>query len=84
VACFLLLDLVLQDLGLDLQVRQLFAESLRLDPKSFSLLLADFDLLFHQDCPLDGDVILGLHVLERGRRVASLTLKVIVGHFYIA
>lgn len=79
VAGFLLLDLVLEKLGLDLEIGQLLTQALGLDAELLSLLLADFDLLLHHDPSLDGLVELGLHVLQRRGRVTRLSLIVIVG-----
>lgn len=77
-------QLLLHDLGLDPQVRQLVAQPLVLYAQRLALLLADLDLLVQQHRSLDGDIVLGLQVLQRRRRVAGLPLKVVVLHFDVA
>jgi len=61
---FLLLDLVLEQLCLDLEIRKFLAQTLRLDTEFLSLLLAHLDLLLHHDASFDSLVVLGLHVLK--------------------
>jgi len=51
-------DLVLQNLGLDLEIGELLAQALGFDTQLFSLLLAQLDFLLHHDAPLDGDIVL--------------------------
>lgn len=80
----LLLDLVLEHLGLDLEVGKLLAQALRLDAQRLSLLFSDFDLLFHHDVALDRTVELGFEVLEGGAGVSCLPLEIIVGNLDIA
>lgn len=80
----LLLDLVLEHLGLDLEVGKLLTQALRLDAQCFSLLFADFDLLLHHDVALDRTVKLGFEVLEGGAGVSCLSLEIIVGDLDIA
>jgi hypothetical protein len=63
-ARFLLLDLVLEDLGLDLEIRQLLPEALGLDSQLLSLLLADLDLLLHEHGALDCLVVFGLQIFQ--------------------
>lgn len=63
-ARFLLLDLVLKNLGLDLEIRQLLPEALSLDTKLLSLLLANLDFLLHENGTLNSLVVLRLHVFE--------------------
>jgi hypothetical protein len=47
-------------------------------------LLAVLDLLVEQHAALDGFVVFGLHVFERGRLVSCLLLEVVVGDFDVA
>lgn len=60
----LLLEFILQDFGLDFEIRQLFPQALCLDPQLLPLLLTNLDFLFHHDCSLDRAVILVFEVLE--------------------
>lgn len=83
-ALSVLLELVLQNLGLDLEVGQFFTQALRLYPELLPLLLADLDLLLHHDRPLDRRIVLRLEVFERGVSMACLSFEVIVRDFYIA
>jgi len=83
-AGLLLLNLVLENLGLDLQVGEFLTQPLSLDSQIFSLLLANLDLLLHHDGSFDRDIVLGLEVLQRGRGIPRLALKVVVGHLDIA
>lgn len=73
--------LLLHNLGLDPQVGQLIAQPLVLYTQCLALLFSDLDLLVQQHRPLDGDIVLGLQVLQRRRGVAGLPLKVVVLHF---
>lgn len=77
-------QLLLRDLGLDLEVGQLVAQALGLDAQGFALSLANLDLLLEHDFALDGHVVLCLNVLERRCLVAGLALKVVVLHFDVA
>lgn len=61
----LLLDLVLENVGFDSEVRQLFLQSLCFHPETFPFLFANLDLLFQQDGPLDRDIVLGFQVFQR-------------------
>lgn len=83
-APLLLADLVLHELGLNLEVGELLAQALSIDAQLLALLLAQFDVLLKHDGALDGHIVLGLEVLERRGRVARLALKVVVGHLDIA
>lgn len=76
---FLLLDLVLEKVCLNLEVGKLLAQALRLDAEFFSLLLSNLDLLLHHNTSFDGLVELGLHILERRGGVTRLPFVVIVG-----
>lgn len=51
-------ELLLQYFRLNLQITELVAHSLVLDPQLFSLLLADFDLFLQHDAPFDRDIVL--------------------------
>ncbi|MDU7307035.1 MAG: hypothetical protein E7L41_22000, partial [Escherichia coli] len=66
----MLLDLVLHQLGLNLEVRQLLAQALRLDAEVLALLLAHLDLLLHHDGALDGLVLVGSHGVDRNDSAA--------------
>lgn len=83
-AGLVLLDLVLHELGLNLEVAQLLAQTLCLDAQLLTLLLALLHLFVHDDATLNGLIELGLHVLERRGGIARLALKVVVGHFGVA
>jgi hypothetical protein len=72
------------NLRLDLQVRQLVAQALRLDAQPLALALADLDLLLQHDFALDRHVVLGLDVLQRRRLVARLALEVVVLDLHVA
>jgi hypothetical protein len=77
-------QLLLDNVGLDTQVRELVAQALRLDAQVLALALANFDFLLEHDLALDGDVVLWLDVLERRGLVARLALKVVVLDFNVA
>lgn len=57
---------------------------LSVDAQALALLLAGSDFILEQDGALDSDVILGLQVLERRGRVASLSFEIIVGYLNVA
>jgi hypothetical protein len=57
-------QLLLGDVRLDLQVRQLVAQALRLDAEGLALSLADLHLLLEHDLALDGHIVLGFNVFE--------------------
>ena len=80
----MLAHLVLEQLGLNLEVGQLLAQALGLDAQLLALLLANLDLLLHHDAAFDGNVILRFEVFERGGGVAGLPFKVVVGHLGVA
>lgn len=77
-------ELLLHNVRLDAQVRQLVAQPLCFYAKTLTLLLADSQLLLEHDAPLDGDVVLGLDVLERRRLVAGLALVLVALDFDVA
>ena len=77
-------QLLLQNLGLNLEVAELVAHALILDSQALALLLSDFNLFFEHDAALDGDVVFGLEVFEGRGRVSRLALKVVVGDFNVA
>jgi hypothetical protein len=79
-----LLDLVLHQLGFNLELGKLLSQPLGFDAESLSFLLAHLDLLLHQDSSLNGLVELGLHVLERGGGVSRLAFEIIVGHLGVS
>lgn len=79
-----LLDLVLQDLGFDPEIRQLFAQPLGVDAERLSFLLPNLDLFLHHDAPFNRLVVLGLHILEGGGGIAGLSFKVIICYLDIA
>ena len=83
-ARFLLPDLVLENLGFDLEVGEFFPQPLGFNAEVLSLLLANLDLLLHHDAPLDGDIVFGLQILQRRSRSPGLALKVVVGHLDVA
>jgi len=70
-------ELLLHNLRLDAQVRQLVSQPLCFYAQALALLLADAQLLFKQDAPLNGHVVLGLDVFERRRLVAGLALVLV-------
>lgn len=82
-ALLLGLELVLQDLGLDLEVGQLLSQPLCLYPEAFPLLLSNPDLLLHHDCSLDSCIILRLEIFQRRVSMPCLPLEVIICNFYI-
>jgi hypothetical protein len=63
---------------------QLVTQSLILDAQALSLLLGLLHLVLEHDAALNGDVVLGLQVLQRGRLVARLLLKIVVLHLHVA
>jgi hypothetical protein len=63
---------------LNLQITQLISQALRLDPESFSFLLADPDLLFHQDASLDRYIQFRLQIVHAARRVPCLAFIIVV------
>ena len=54
----------MKEVCLNLEIRKLLTEALRLDSELLSLLFTDLDLLFHYVGALDGLVVLGFHVLK--------------------
>jgi hypothetical protein len=84
VASFLFLDLVLEDLGLDLEVSEFLPQALRFHAQLLPLLFANLDLFLQHDGALNSNVVLGLQVLERRRSVSRLPLIIIVGHLDVA
>lgn len=76
--------LLLDDLGLNLQIRQLIPEALVVNAQLLPFLLPISYLLLEQDPALDADVVFGLHVLQGRGGVPGLALVVIVGNFNIS
>lgn len=60
----LFLEFILQNLGLDFEIRQLLPQALCLDPQLLSLLLANLDLLFHHDGSFDRAVVFIFKILK--------------------
>lgn len=83
-ARLVLSDLFLEHLGLDLNVGKLFPQALGFDAQVLALLLTLADLFLQHHASLDSDVVLGFEILERGRSVAGLALKIIVCDLGIA
>jgi len=83
-AQLLLLNLILHQLCLDLELSELFAESLGVDSLVFSFLFAGFDLFVHHDTSLNGLVVFGFHILQRRSGITSLTLEIVIGHLGIS
>lgn len=72
------------DLCLDTKVGQLVSKSLGFNAKALTLLLASSDLLLKHNPPLNGDVVFGLKIFERGRSVTRLTLIIVIGYLGVA
>jgi hypothetical protein len=60
----LLLEFVLEQVGLHLEVGKLLSQALGLNAELLSFLLVHLELLLHHDATLDGLVELGLHVFQ--------------------
>jgi hypothetical protein len=56
-------QLLLHDLGLYPQIRELVAKSLSLYPQRLALLLANLDLLLQQGRPFNGNIVFGFQIL---------------------
>lgn len=54
------------------------------DPKIFSLLFPDLDLLIQHDRSLNGHVVFGLQVLKRRGLVARLPFEIVILHLRVS
>lgn len=57
-------ELLLDDLRFNLQIRKFIPKALILDPKALPLLFTSLNFFLQQDSPLDGNIVLGFHVLQ--------------------
>jgi hypothetical protein len=76
-------QLLLNDLGFNLEVREFVSQTLIVNPQVFALLFPTPDLLFQQHSTLDSDVIFGFQVLQGRGSVPGLSLVIVVGDFNI-
>lgn len=77
-------QLLLHNLRLYSQVRQFVAQPLSFNSQPLTLLLANPELLLQHDTPLDGHIVLGFDIFERGRLVTGLTLVFVALHFNVS
>jgi hypothetical protein len=77
-------QLLLDNLCLDPQVRELVSQPLGLDPQRLSFLLANLNLFLQHYRALNSDIILAFKIFQRGALVARLAFKIVVLHFNIS
>jgi hypothetical protein len=76
-------QLLLHNLCFYPEIRELVSQALILYSQTLTFLFPDFDFLVQHHRPFDCHVVLRVQILQGGRCVARLALKVIVLHFDI-